>query len=123
MIQIALNQQQFQLGDPVRGTATWTPESGEAPRAFFVTVGWRTEGRGTDHREILWQQRVPPTGMPIQIPFELLLPLDGPTTYNGHMIRIIWEVTAGLDVPLRRDPGEIAVLSVAPRRLPEQSAF
>ena len=119
MMQIALDRYEVELGDVVRGSATWTPEAGESPRAFYVKLRWRTEGRGTPHEATLWEQRATPTGAPPQIPFAVPLPTDWPPSYDGSLIRIIWEVVAGLDIALRADPTEKEVFSVAPRRLGE----
>ena len=119
MIQIALERYEVELGDVLRGTATWMPEAGESPRTFYVKLRWRTEGRGTTQEATLWEQRATPTGAPIQIPFAVPLPLDGPPSYDGNLIRIIWELVAGLDVAMRADPTETERLVVRARRLAE----
>ena len=119
MMRIALERSEYELGDIVRGSALWTPEAGESPRAFYVRLGWRTEGRGSAHEATLWEQRVPPTGMPMEIPFAVPFPPDWPPSYDGNLIRVIWELVAGLDVALRGDPTERVVLRLLPRRLPQ----
>lgn len=121
MIQLSLNRTQLQLGEAVQGNASWTPESGENPRNFYVKLQWRTEGRGTVNSAIVWEQKVPAMGMPLQIPINASLPVDGPVTYNGNLIRIIWEVIAGLDVAMRQDPVEVQMLTVMPRQLVQGS--
>ena len=117
MIQLSIERTQLQLGEAVRGVALWTPEAGENPRHVFAKVLWRTEGRGIVNTATLWEQRVPAAGLPIQIPIDVALPLDGPISYDGNLLRILWEVVVGLDLPMRKDPEERVRLLVLPRSI------
>lgn len=90
---------------PVRATVTgmvsWDSPKPTKIRSLTVELRWRTEGRGdTDQasaaRQELAKGQLPPGQH--RWPFQLALPPEGPITYEGHLIRIIWELRAFLDV-------------------------
>lgn len=117
MIQIQIDQEEAMVGERVTGRVLWQPE-GEVPRALTVRVGWRTEGRGSTATGTIWEQRVPSPSAPMQIPFDAAIPLDGPISYDGRLIRILWEASVQLDLPLRADPVERQRFVVWPRPVP-----
>lgn len=75
-------------------------------RGLSVRVGWHTEGRGdTDYERcldrVVFEGEIMPGEQ--EFPFECTLP-EGPMSYVGHYITIIWDVTAQLDLAWKRDP-------------------
>lgn len=87
-------------------------------RHVFVRLVWHTEGRGDrDRGEVaevdLHQGEIRP-GAPLREDFHFRLP-EGPWSYAGHYINIIWEVEVSIDVPLARDPRASKRIILAPR--------
>lgn len=95
------------LGGTISGRVRMTTDDVVNCRRLYVTVGWHTEGRGDrDSEEIfdltLHEGELYP-GDEHEYPFSCPLP-DGPISYAGHLINIIWEVHAQLDLAWKRDP-------------------
>ncbi len=109
-----------QVGEQLAGYAVWTPE-GERARAVRVRFGWRTEGRGDRDQGALPEMVTPLTegapAWPVSFPFTFTVPPAGPVSYHGRLLRVIWEVTARLDVPLGKDPTAVQPVVVVPRFL------
>ncbi|MGZ0168834.1 MAG: hypothetical protein ACKVHE_04715 [Planctomycetales bacterium] len=75
-------------------------------RKFVVTVGWHTEGRGSEdsetiHEVILHEGMI--DASETEFPFSCELP-DGPISYAGHLINLHWEVRVQLDLAWKVDP-------------------
>ena len=94
MISLILNENSFAAGSSIAGRFTYSPAAQASPTAAQVNLLWRTEGRGTRDRQIIQSL---PTDLAqltagVAVPFILALPAGGPITYNGLLLRIIWEV-------------------------------
>jgi hypothetical protein len=127
MIEIHLQHQgAFEVGQQVKGTLIWTPDSDTLPRSILVSLGWRTEGRGFVDRQRV--ASMSPTvnrvvaGRPTMIPFAVELPLEGPMSYVGSLMRIIWELTVDIEKPWAIDEHLTIGLIVVPRGLVERTA-
>lgn len=117
MIELQLQEGAVAPGEPLRGRLTGRTESGKAPRAFVVEVGWRTEGRGKVDRHEVASVRLEPRGTRGEIDgqIEIPLPAGGPVSYDGDLVRIIWELRVRLDIPWGRDETVTRVFRVACR--------
>ena len=106
-------------GAQVAGQVIWTPEGEKQPRGIKVSLRWRTEGRGSTDMLTVAELESPVTvasaGMPVQVPFSLNLPIDGPVSYNGNLIRIIWELCVEIDLPWAFNEQAQQQLIVVPR--------
>jgi hypothetical protein len=91
MLRIALRETALPPGAYLEGTCQWLPDQDERNKKAQLIVGWRTEGRGDVDRETIYQQEIPPD---FSTPFTCQIPLTGPYSYDGQLLRIIWEVTA-----------------------------
>ncbi len=75
------------------------------PRRVILRVKWYTEGRGDRDEGIHWEEVVhqgPLVGGE-EFPFEVQLP-EGPLSYSGRLIKIIWAVEVHFDIAWRKDP-------------------
>lgn len=121
MIGLHLPATQLCCGDVVYGTVQWA--SDRAPIALRVDVEWFTEGRGTTNRGrvggVRWvhDDRVPGS-IPAPAEFAVVVPPQGPCSYDGQLIRVIWEVTATLELSWSTDPQQRQRIVVIPRRVP-----
>lgn len=107
------------VGERVQGQVIWTPERAKQPRGIKIMLGWRTEGRGSTDRRVVSEVTMPvgqmSVGLPVQLPFDLMLPPEGPVSYNGNLLRIIWEVRVEIDEPWAINEKAAAPFVVVPR--------
>jgi hypothetical protein len=100
----------------VKGTVTW-PAEGKQPQALIIMLAWRTEGQGTTDSQVVQKVRhqlSPPA--PVNVPFDFEIPADGPVSYNGKLLRILWEIAVVIDIPWAMDKFEYASFQVVPHR-------
>ncbi len=116
MIELDATTDVVECGDTVRGVVRWAPEE-KMPRGIDVLLGYHTEGRGDTDRKVMARARhdIVEGEAGGELPFELVAPTDGPITYDGRLMRVIWTVTARLDMRLARDPSAVEVITVFPR--------
>ena len=89
MINYQLNENIFRPGDLIRGSCQWLPSGDEAKQKATLTVGWRTEGRGDVDREFIYEAEIYPHQL---AQFHCKIPLNAYPSYDGQLLRIIWEV-------------------------------
>lgn len=122
-IAIRLDQTQLTVGEQLSGTVSWNPPDRHQPvKSASLELRWRTEGRGTRdssvvYKEVLDLDRLASSSFR-PIPFSVRIPEEGPTTYNGSLIRILWELTISIKVPglFKRAQKESCLLQVTPRQ-------
>ena len=115
MIEIRVDTPLVECGETVRGLVTWSVEGDRPPRAVVVELGYRTEGRGdTDHGRAESIRHDAGAATSGEVPFELRVPDGGPITYDGRLIRVIWSVSASLDLQMARDEAGSAPVTVFP---------
>ncbi len=93
-------------GGEVSGHVKISSDEDLSCRSIHLQVGWRTEGRGdTDSETIL--ENVLHTGDfaagEKEYNFRATIPA-GPISYDGHHIKIVWFVSARIDIAWKRDP-------------------
>ncbi len=91
MIRIQLKQTQVCPGQIVQGDCYWQTDSDKDFQPATLKIGWRTEGRGTQEKMELFSQQIRLASL-VPVPFEYEIPLSAPLSYDGELIRIIWEV-------------------------------
>ena len=110
MIRIALSEQKVRNGEHLKGTVTF--EGSKTPRKIEVACRWRIEGRGRSREEVVGSTE----SQAMTVPFDFEIPKEGPLTYDGKLLRIIWEVAANADLPMARDESDVATFTVVARR-------
>ncbi len=121
MIDIRLPQPDVKAGGQLTGTLVWTSEQQKMPKGAIATIGWRTEGRGTVDQAKIQEIQLDPNRLGIggaaPVPFQFQIPFEGPISYNGRLIRIIWELNVVIDLPglFTRDDKQTVVFQVLPR--------
>lgn len=96
MIRLQLKQTHVSLGQIVQGDCHWQTDSDKDFQLATLTIGWRTEGRGDTEKMELFSQSIRLASL-VPVPFEYQLPLSAPLSYDGELIRIIWEVMVQTD--------------------------
>lgn len=89
MIHYQLNEDTFTPGDIVQGSCQWLPSGDDAKKKAALTVGWRTEGRGDVDHEFIYEAEIVPQQL---ARFNCKIPFNAAPSYDGELLRIIWEV-------------------------------
>jgi hypothetical protein len=100
--QLELDASVVECGSVVTGNVTWSPGGRRGPSRLVLR--YRTEGRGNKESKVVARCFVGP-GKTGQARFELAVPASGPVSYDGQLLRLIWEVvldplTSGATVDL-----------------------
>lgn len=116
MITIALESERVEAGQSLQARIEWSCTDGR-PTRLESTLYWFTEGRGdTDgrriHTETLPIEEGQMTGW-TQI--DVRVPEDGPISYDGTLLKILWEVRSDLKVDRGSDERAVERVTVQPR--------
>lgn len=107
----------FAPGATITGQVALFPEQEVKCRRVTVSLQWRTEGRGTPASQIVAQTTLHEGDLigllPQQFPFSLIVP-ESPWSYDGHYIKIVWELIANVDIPWGSDWGATQAVVVEP---------
>lgn len=113
MINFNLYSDTLEVGSELKGSCIWTPDTQEKDKALKLTIGWRSEGRGDVDKEILHETEIKPSERTY---FKCKIPIAGPISYDGQLLRIIWEIAIYHPKWLeRKDILETQVFRVIPR--------
>lgn len=109
----------FEPGETLQGSATVMPESKLDCRHLYARLVWHTEGRGERDRGVAAEmdlyQGLLHAGTPTYHTFHFKLP-EGPWSYAGYYINILWEVEVSIDLAWAPDPRSGTPFILAPRR-------
>ena len=121
-IAIRLEQTQLAVGEQLSGTVSWNPaERHQQLKSASLQLRWHTEGRGTRDSHVVYEEELDLDRLASSsfspIPFSARIPEEGPITYNGSLIRILWEVSVSIKVPglFKRGEKESCLLQVTTR--------
>jgi hypothetical protein len=115
---IQFSQPEVATHSRVKGSVIWTSE-GKPPQALIIMLAWRTEGPEQTNSRVLQKLRhelAPATAGSVTTLFDFEIPADGPISYDGTLIRIVWEVAVVADIAWALDEFERASFRVVPRR-------
>ncbi len=89
MIAVNLTQLVLEVGEMLEGEIVWSSEKQKKIEKVNLSVGWRTEGRGDIEKGKVQELDI------FNVPafFKVQIPIKGPVSYDGQLIRIIWEVS------------------------------
>ena len=121
MIEIQLDQTSISVGDELSGSFIWQPTNNKNPRNAKISIRWYTEGRGSRDSQTVNQIKMDSItisssqGEPI--PFGMEVPYQSPITYNGSLLRVIWEleVRVGVSGMMPRNDKQKIQFQVNPR--------
>ncbi len=106
-------------GDTVRGWLRVDLPADSRMRGISIELKWQTEGRGTVDEcvvgKVSWVETQLPASPPFELPFELHIPANGPVSYHGNLLSIVWTLRANIDIPWAIDVGESREITVLPR--------
>ncbi|MEO1377704.1 MAG: hypothetical protein AAFW70_26175 [Cyanobacteria bacterium J06635_10] len=113
MINLAMNSESLEVGSELTGSCIWIPDTQEKNKPLILTIGWRTEGRGNVDKEVLYETEVKPSQRAY---FRCKIPMAGPISYDGELLRIIWEIIVIRKQWIRGNKLKTQVLQVIPRQ-------
>lgn len=117
MITIELDDNVIEVGQIVKGNVHWQVD-GRPPKAIHVALRYKTEGRGTEEGDTVAEMEQDIDGdssfTTPWLPFEFVVPSDGPVSYEGNLIRLLWAITVELDIPWARDEESFEPIWVVP---------
>lgn len=118
MIDITLSPETVCVGETLEVTVRCQPTEFQETNTIVIRPRWRTEGRGDEARGVIRAVRRQPGQVgpsdPFDHTFEFTIPENGPISYEGKLIRIIWEVHVLVDVPWAGDPSHARSFRVLP---------
>ena len=114
MIELTLEAPSVHAGQVLTAHVRWRGD--RQPSRIIVAAQWETAGEGNRAwgvgRSVVI---VPREGEhAAAMPVRLLIPHEGPVSFSGSLLSIIWKVKARVDQPGRDELAEIA-FHVAPR--------
>lgn len=89
MINFYINSDSLEVGSELTGSYIWTPDTQKKEKPLKLTIGYRTEGRGDVDKEALYETEVKVSERTY---FRCKIPMVGPVSYDGQLLRIIWEI-------------------------------
>jgi hypothetical protein len=92
-LSLELTQKQYEVGESVLGKLEWKGSTREV-KEIQVGLRWHTTGRGDLSQEIVVRESVGDRIVTSSnsYDFSVLIPVGSPISYDGKLIRIIWEV-------------------------------
>ncbi|MGE0269427.1 MAG: hypothetical protein AB7S78_13335 [Candidatus Omnitrophota bacterium] len=90
MITVTLDQKTFKPDSRIKGTVTWQLD--KTPKNISVRLFWYTRGRGTEDVQLVDETQLGADRQG-QRGFDLQLP-EGPYSFSGKLISLIWGVEA-----------------------------
>lgn len=95
-ISLMLDEEKVAAGDRLSGKLSCAIKT--PPKEAKVELRWYTEGRGTPDSQVVDTYLLDPQQLTIGVPlaFSVATPAEGPITYNGSLLRILWEVRVSI---------------------------
>ncbi|WP_017325334.1 hypothetical protein [Synechococcus sp. PCC 7336] len=119
MIHIVLETDTFEVGGEIAGQVSVSLDRNNPPKQIEIEALWRTEGRGTRDKRTIDSVSPPLEGatwaIGRQFPFRFPLPDDVPISYDGELIRVIWEVEVRVALGWLKSLKETASFRVLPK--------
>lgn len=116
----------YRAGDELTGRVVVEVDKDCPCRGLSVVCKWNTQGRGTptsgSARQISLFSGEWTAGERYEYPFSIQLP-NGPCSYNGHYLNIVWSVCAEADIPWAFDPDAECDFIVKPADEPSDEPY
>lgn len=114
MIDFYLDSDSIEAGSELNGSCIWTPHTRKNEKPLNLEIGWRTEGKGISDEETLFKTEIRASERTY---FKSQIPIAGPVSYDGHLIRIIWEIrVSSSKFFVLKDVVKTQVLRIIPRQ-------
>jgi len=98
----------YRPGEEVTGAVAWAIEEGEPPASAEVRLVWFTRGEGDPSSELVAAAELPSPAALDRREFNLRLP-EGPYSFTGKLITLVWAVEVVVEPGGRSERKEIVV--------------
>jgi len=98
----------YRPGEEVTGAVAWAIEEGEPPASAEVRLVWFTRGHGDPSSELVAAAELPSPAALDRREFSLRLP-EGPYSFTGKLITLVWAVEVVVEPGGRSEREEIVV--------------
>ncbi|AFZ61257.1 hypothetical protein H6G54_02900 [Anabaena cylindrica FACHB-243] len=103
----------LEVSSDLTGSCTWIPDGKNKENSLTLTIGWRTEGRGSIDSEIIYETELIQSETTY---FKCKIPVAGPISYDGKLLRIIWEIVVSRRKWLGKDTLKTQIVRVIPQQ-------
>ena len=104
-----------EVGGAFRGRVVSEAEIDAGVRAVRVWLRFEAKGRGNTDGAIVDADEIPlHPGQPFDVPFTLRVPPTVPISYDGRLIRVVWELGVRVDRRLAKDQSVERTVLVVP---------
>jgi hypothetical protein len=121
VINIKIDDDTVAAGEVITGRVYWSAEGGRRPRRILVAAVWETAGEANKVRGVARAMEHVPRGAEATFPFRLLIPHEGPITFKGELVSVVWKLKVRADQP-GFDEFEESEFGVTPGRRSRRSA-
>jgi len=99
VIRVSLDDATVATGEMLTGRVHWTAEDERGARAIAIVAQWHTLGEGDRAYGVGRGTRVviQRDQRNAEIPFRLLIPHEGPITFEGELVSIVWRLWVRVD--------------------------
>lgn len=99
MIAIEIDRQTVAVGDFVTGHVRWSSTDDRRVRQIVVGLEWRTDGPGNCAHGVTRAMHFDPKpgDRTAFFPFRLMVPHEGPVSFKGELITMLWHVRVRID--------------------------
>ena len=101
MISIKLDHDTLMAGEFVSGHVHWEAGDEHRARRIIAAAVWETHGAGNPVRGVGRAMEFVPRRdqRDATFPFRLLIPHEGPITFKGELVGIVWKLKVRVDQP------------------------
>ena len=97
MIGIALHEPAVAAGGFLTATVRWIADGDRQPRRIIVAAEWQTDGAGDPVRGVGRSAVFQPKEREEVFGVRFLIPHEGPLSYDGELLKIVWKLRVRVD--------------------------
>ncbi|MEK6373910.1 MAG: hypothetical protein AABO58_14585 [Acidobacteriota bacterium] len=99
MISIRIDDDTVTAGEFVTGRIFWSAEGDRRPRRIIASAVWETAGQGNKVRGVGRAMEYEPREAEATFSFRLLIPHEGPITFKGELVAVVWKLKVRVEQP------------------------
>ena len=99
MISIGIDQRTVATGGVLTANVRWSADGDRRARRIIVAAEWKTEGKGDKAVGVARSVTVTPSpdAREAIVPVRFLIPYEGPITFQGTLISLVWILRVRVD--------------------------
>jgi hypothetical protein len=99
VIGLVLDNDRLETGEFLTGEVHWSAEDDRTVRRIVVAAEWETSGAGNIASGVARSKifRIPDGSLEAKFTLRLLIPYEGPVSFDGELITMRWMLRAKVD--------------------------